>query len=301
MPLSLDGRLDKPFWEGATWTEEFIDIQGEHMPRPRFATRAKMLWDDECFYIGAHLEEPHVWGTLTEHDSVIFHDNDFEVFLDPNGDHHMYAEIEINALNTTWDLLLVRPYRSGGPAVDGFELHGMRTAVHVQGTLNDPSDEDRFWSVEIVIPWKALRQIAGTECPPKPGGQWRVNFSRVQWEHEVVEGAYRKVAGKPEDNWVWSPQGVVDMHRPWMWGVVQFEQSTDVPPRDLQDWEIRTKLVQVYEAQRAFLESHSRYATVLCELGLELPDVDLQALPSIWTATCGRWTIDAEARLRPSR
>ena len=26
-----------------------------------------------------------------------------------------------------------------------------------------------------------------------------------------------------EDNWVWSPQGLVDMHVPERWGVVQFE------------------------------------------------------------------------------
>ena len=59
-----------------------------------------MLWDDDYFYIGAELREPHVWGTLTAHDSVIFHDNDFEVFIDPNGDNHEYYEFEINALGT---------------------------------------------------------------------------------------------------------------------------------------------------------------------------------------------------------
>lgn len=27
----------------------------------------------------------------------------------------------------------------------------------------------------------------------------------------------------PEDNWVWSPQGGVNMHRPELWGEVLFE------------------------------------------------------------------------------
>ena len=45
-----------------------------------------MLWDDTYFYVAAHLEEPHVWGTLTKHDTVIFQDNDFEIFIDPDGD-----------------------------------------------------------------------------------------------------------------------------------------------------------------------------------------------------------------------
>src|SRR5690242_5482876 len=84
--LRIDGRLDDLGWQKAAWTNWFIDIEGARKPRPRFRTRAKMLWDDTYLYVGAELEEPHVWGTLTAHDSVIFHDNDFEVFLNPSGD-----------------------------------------------------------------------------------------------------------------------------------------------------------------------------------------------------------------------
>jgi len=51
-----------------------------------------MLWDDQAVYVAAELEEPHVWATLTQHDSVIFQDNDFEVFLDPDADGHNYGE-----------------------------------------------------------------------------------------------------------------------------------------------------------------------------------------------------------------
>ena len=91
-----------------------------------------MLWDDTYLYVGALLEEPHVWGTLTKHDSVIFKDNDFEIFIDPDGDNHEYYEIEINALNTEWDLFLTKPYRDGGPAINEWEIPGLKTAVHCQ-------------------------------------------------------------------------------------------------------------------------------------------------------------------------
>src|SRR5262249_10094902 len=75
-PVTVDGRLDEMAWRDAPWTEEFVDIEGDRKPRPRFRTRVKMLWDDQFFYVAAEMEEPHVWGTLTEHDAVIFHDND---------------------------------------------------------------------------------------------------------------------------------------------------------------------------------------------------------------------------------
>ena len=39
----LDGNINKPFWEDAPYTDEFLDIQGSHMPLPRFVTRASTL------------------------------------------------------------------------------------------------------------------------------------------------------------------------------------------------------------------------------------------------------------------
>lgn len=222
MPPSMGGRLEGSAWDLAEWTDDFVDIEGDAKPRPRLRTRVKMLWDHEFLYIGAEMEEPHVWATLTEHDSVIFHDNDFEVFIDPDGDALRYFEFEINALNTGWDLYLEKPYRDGGSADNSWEMPGYKSAVHVSGTLNDPSDIDFGWSVTLALPWSAFAEKGGMPCPPNPGDVWRINFSRVEWQVDVVEGRYVKVPNTKEDNWVWSPQGVVDMHQPEQWGYVEF-------------------------------------------------------------------------------
>src|SRR5688572_20030808 len=156
--LIIDGKLDEKSWQAAPWTREFQDIEGPAKPAPRLKTRAKMLWDDTYFYFAAELEEPHVWGTLTQHDAVIFHDPDFEVFIDPDGDRHSYYEFEMNALNTGWDLILKKPYIDGGPAQNEWEIPGLKTAVHIKGSLNNPADTDQSWSVEIAIPWKVLAE-----------------------------------------------------------------------------------------------------------------------------------------------
>lgn len=219
---NLDGSLTDPAWEAAEWTDDFVDIEGDAKPMPRFRTRVKMMWDEEFFYIAAEMEEPHVWATLTEHDSVIFHDNDFEVFIDPDGDAQRYFEFEINALNTGWDLYLAKPYRDGGSADNSWEMPGYRSAIHVKGTLNDPSDVDEGWTVELALPWSAFAENGGMPCPPQNGDTWRVNFSRVEWVVDVIEGRYVKREGLREDNWVWSPQGVIDMHQPEQWGFVEF-------------------------------------------------------------------------------
>lgn len=210
-PILVDGKLDDAMWRQAPWTSDFVDIEGDRKPRPKYRTRAKMLWDDRYLYIAAELEEPDVKATLTEHDSVIFKDNDFEVFLKPRQDTPSYFEFEINALNTGWDLFLPKPYKEGGQADNSWEIDGLKTAVNVQGTLNKPDDKDRGWTVEMAIP---LRSFASKQPVPLPkaGTVWRINFSRVQW-----------TAGKPnEDNWVWSPQGLIDMHVPQRWGYLHF-------------------------------------------------------------------------------
>jgi hypothetical protein len=148
-PVAIDGDLKDAAWAAAPWTDPFADIEGDGKPAPRHKTRVKMLWDDEALYIAAELEEPHVWATLKEHDCVVFNDNDFEVFLDPDGDRHLYGELELNAFNTTWDLLLTKPYRDGGKPVNAWEITGLKTAVKVDGTINDPGDTDKGWTVEI--------------------------------------------------------------------------------------------------------------------------------------------------------
>jgi hypothetical protein len=219
--LKIDGHLDDPAWANAAWTDAFVDILGADHTKPRFRTRVKMLWDDDFLYIAAELEEPDVWATLTAHDSVIFRDNDFEVFLNPTGDMLKYFEFEINALNTGWDLFLPKPYNKGGSADNSWEMPGYKSAIAIDGTLNDPRDRDKGWSLELALPWSAFVERSG-RARPSPGDSWRINFSRVEWQVRVVNGKYEKVPGLRENNWVWSPQGVVNMHVPENWGIVQF-------------------------------------------------------------------------------
>ena len=213
-PIHIDGKLNDPAWKQAEWTTDFVDIEGALKPVPRFRTRAKMLWDDKYLYIAAELEEPDVKATLTQHDSVIFHDNDFEVFIKPLPATPSYYEFEINALNTSWDLFLDKPYNQLGKPDNSWDIQGLKTAVAIQGTLNQPSDKDHGWTLEIAYPLSAFASRQHVP-PPKNGTQWRMNFSRVEW----------KAGQSKEDNWVWSPQGVINMHVPEKWGYLNFRKN----------------------------------------------------------------------------
>jgi hypothetical protein len=260
----VDGRLDDACWEEAPWSKDFVDIRGSAWPVPAHKTRVMMLWGPgDTLYIGAELEEPDLWATYARHDMVIYHENDFEMFIDPDGDNHNYYELEINALGTTWDLLLTRPYRDDGQARDDWEWPGLRSAVHLDGTLNDPSDRDRGWSVELAFPLSDLGNLRGSYQP------WRINFSRVQWHRQVVDGRYFKqrdpVTGDslPEDNWVWSPQGLVAMHYPERWGLLFLSSKSEMVACrgcwNETEVAVGEKLMQVYYAQRRARERGGRF------------------------------------------
>ena len=303
--FTVDGDIKKTAWESAAWTEDFVDIEGAAKTAPRFRTRVKMLWDDDYFYVAAELEEPHVWATLTQHDSVIFQDPDFEVFIDPNGDSHDYYEFEINALNTSWDLRLDKPYKDNGEAFNSWDIPGLRTGVRVQGTLNNASDRDTGWTVEIAFPWKVLKEYAGTPAPPRDGDQWRVDFSRVEWDVRVENAKYVKVPGKKEDNWVWSPQGIIDMHRPEQWGVVQFTTNSSGAAVFTPDsaFPVKRALQGVYYAQRDFQAATGRWARGIDELtkrtgfALDSIPVRLQADPNGYTASASAPGAGGHSRL----
>jgi hypothetical protein len=257
-PPAIGGSLEQGAWAGAPWTDDFVDIEGDRRPRPAYRTRAKMLWDERFLYVGAQLEEPHVWSSLREHDQIVFQDNDFEAFIDPDGDGREYYEIEINARGTVFDLFLHRSYRDGAPAIHEWDVGGaFARSIAFDGTPDDSRDVDRGWTVMLAIPWDAFvpprdpridalpagqrdfGDRARGGAAPRAGDTWRINFSRVQWRHnhERLDAAgarilpaaagdgtpYAKRAGLPEDNWVWTPQWAVDMHLPQHWGRVTFE------------------------------------------------------------------------------
>ncbi|OEK01445.1 hypothetical protein BFP97_07890 [Roseivirga sp. 4D4] len=268
--ISVDGLGTEASWQKASWSEYFVDIEGSKKPAPYHKTRVKMLWDDKYFYFYAEMEEPHIWAKLTERDAVIFHDNDFEIFIDPDGDTHNYYEYEVNAFNTVWDLLLTKPYRDNGHAINNWDIKGLKSAVDIIGTINDPSDQDEGWSLEVAIPWKALKEATRAAVPPRNNDVWRVNFSRVQWETEIKGRSYLKKKNPetdknlPEHNWVWSPQRAIAMHEPEFWGMVVF---FDVPVGENIDFvsdfgseEVRQLLFDVHRQQIALRRKKEPYS-----------------------------------------
>lgn len=243
-PINIDGNLDKIVWKNAITSPRFVDmVTGDP---GIFDTRAAALWDDEHLYLAFWAEEPCVRATLTERDSLLFLENDMEVFID-GGD--CYYELEVNALNKIYEVFFIwkDAFVKGGkfdvPEFDVFkekamtfggdydrsgksfwwgthprklrwafldyDMPGLRTAVNVDGKINDESTIDKGWTLEISIPWQSMKWLAnGRSLPPSEGDVWKMFFGRFQ---------KLMLSGKevlPHPAWAWNKHGIYDTHRP---------------------------------------------------------------------------------------
>jgi len=277
----IDGDITDEVWQKAHWTDLFVDIEGDRKSAPLYQTKVKMLWSDSALFIAAYLQEPHVWATLKSHDAIVYHDNDFEVFIDPDNNTHHYFEIEVNAYNTILDLLMPKPYRNGANALIGYDVAHLKTAVQVRGTLNNSGDKDSSWTVEMAIPFKSL-YMGNYWQPPAEGALWRINFSRVQWQTDVVNGQYDKKRNEkgavlPENNWVWSPQGVVNMHYPERWGYLLFTKKENTVFTLPYDEKRKRFLWLLYYQQKAYQARHGRYASSLVQLNITSTECNIDS------------------------
>jgi hypothetical protein len=250
--LSIDGRLDEESWKNAPKSPRFVDLV-TGVPG-FFETRMAALWDDDYFYAGFWVEESNVQARLAQRDSFIWTENDVELFIAaPDG----YYEFQINALGTIYEvfyiwqdalkkgaffdrpefnLLTHKPDVLGGfqdamrhgkhPrgarwAFMDWDFPGLKTAVFVDGTLNDDRDVDKGWTVELALPWQGMSVLAqGRALPPQDGDVWRMDFSRFEALH------YCGVRAHPDPGWALNRHGLYDSHVPECFSFIHFSEKT---------------------------------------------------------------------------
>ena len=245
-PIRVDGKPDEKCWQKAPRTTRFGDLvsgkPGVH------DTRAAILWDETNVYVAYWAEEPFLHARLTNNNDHIYTDNDVECFI---AGKNSYYEFEINGFNTTYEVFFIwkDAYESAGYAADplfapekmvgfngvGFQNHprgmrlgnfhwhfpGKQTAVFLDGTVNNVSDRDRGWTVEVAFPWKGMEALAKSEgraFPPKNGDVWRMDLSRF---NQYKEAPPANDCG----GWFWSRHGAYDSHIPELFPFITFSTN----------------------------------------------------------------------------
>ena len=245
-PSPIDGHLDEKAWQLAPRTPRYVDIL---TGKPAVhETRAAILWDENNLYVAIKAEEPYVHAKYTTNNSPIYYDNDVEMFIaGPDA----YYEFEMNAYNTTYEVFFIwnDAYERDGFAqaaefsrtnlvpfngvgftnhprggrLGGFDWHfpGKKTAVQIDGTVNNDDDRDRGWTVELAFPWKGMEWLAkgdNRSLPPRDGDVWRIDFSRFNTYKEAPPA-------KDSGGWFWSPHYVWDSHIPECFPYIRFSTN----------------------------------------------------------------------------
>ena len=254
-PPTVDGRLDEAAWRAAT-PIPLADIVTGQAPPFAFAARAKVLWNNERLYVAYEVHDTNVWARITERDAPLlpnfrrYTENLAKLYIDPDGDGRNYVEMHLSpsgALSDKWQAL---PWNKTARKKLGHPLHapaaphwewncdGIAYAVAVQGTLNQPGDEDQGWTAEIAIPFASLKFLAPDRSwPPADGDSWKVHLGRrCQSDPEAKEASY----------WTWPTVGEKDCHRVDTWGCLVFtadEISQAPPPADLPKGRFQWKML----------------------------------------------------------
>jgi hypothetical protein len=203
-PIQIDGRFDEPSWQKLPSTGRFLRTVGGG--RARLDTWAKLLWDDTSLYVAFYCADPDIRSPYKKRDEPLWQADAVEVFIDADGDGKTYVEIQVSPANVLFDSFFSEK-RKG----DLSYTAGIRSSVRVDGTLNQPGDRDRSWTVEMAIPLKDIRNAP--RIPPKIGDTWRANLIRVE-----------RTGGDVDDS-AWSPPGA-DYHNLGAMGKLLF---ADVP------------------------------------------------------------------------
>ncbi len=250
VPIVLDGQLNEASWQAAKASSSFVDLVSGKPTMHQ--THVKILWDREYLYVGYQIEEPNVTAKFLKRDAPIWQDNDIELFVAFD---HAYYELEVNAHGTLYEGLFIwqNEYKKHGfaklPGIDvgnpdvkhqpfngvGYTRHprgkrwaflawdfpGLQSKVHINGTLNQESDTDRGWTVELALPWSGMKIPAHGDdraIPPNESDTWRMDFSRFNQYREPSPA-------RDSGGWALSHHGVWDSHIPEVFAKVTFTES----------------------------------------------------------------------------
>jgi len=213
-PIEINGDLSKAVWQSCEQTSRFVDVV-DGAPA-LYDSRAALLYDDENLYVAFWCEEPFVRAKLTERDSLVFSENDIEVFIDGG---ETYYEFQLNALNTIYEVFYIwkDAYQRGGkydiPAFDllkaqtfggnhdrknetfwhgshprglryiyrDWDFPGIKTAVQVDGEINNDDKPSKGWTAEIAFPWAGMKWLRdGKTTAPSGGDTMKLGLCRYQ-------------------------------------------------------------------------------------------------------------------------
>lgn len=206
-PVVIDGSIEEGEWTGAAPIPFQIPVT---LDSPATPAEGHLLWDAQALYVAITAPDRELMATVAQRDGQTWRDDCLEVFLMPPGDEGIYYNFEINPLGTVYDARNV----DDGPRSAEWNGGGVRIELGLGGTVNDDSDEDRGWTLEMAIPFACFDVLQGDT--PKPGDTWRFHLARYDYAAHYPDG--KELSST-------APLTRVHFHLPEQWNTLVFDDS----------------------------------------------------------------------------
>ncbi len=150
--------------------------------------RVWLRWNDESLFVAAEVEDPMLEATIVN-EGTLWDDDSLEIMFDtawdraagtlPRSDDFKFVVTALNATGVSWGG--IRPAIAWDTPV--------RSAVAIDGTLNQRTDADAGYQLEFEIPW--------TDAFPKPeaGVAWGMNV-QINDRHDGTRRSLRWLGGE---------------------------------------------------------------------------------------------------------
>jgi len=186
---------------------EYADAPTIHVTYPDNGVEAtyRFVWDQDALYAAVEVTDNDLQASETEQDGTLWDDDSVEIMFDTL--HNLGAnqgnddfKIIVNALGTKGDWTALS---------DSGWNPSYEVAVVASGTVNDDSDTDQGYRIEMAIPWDQW----GSTPPPKADDVWGL---------EVV---LNDKPGGSDEQGAWSNANGGTVNDPDGWGTMTFSDE----------------------------------------------------------------------------
>jgi cellulose/xylan binding protein with CBM9 domain len=151
-PIVLDGHLTDPAWlEEAVRTRPFVESGGSSLGHQY--SEARFLWREGQLYVGLYASDEDIRASHDAQDSAVWRDDSFRLAFDDGAREYLF---DVSALGVVADG--VRTKASSRAGFDYAWNSRVRVEHELEGTPNDPSNNDEEWVIEMAIPLASLGQ-----------------------------------------------------------------------------------------------------------------------------------------------
>ncbi|MBN1295075.1 MAG: carbohydrate-binding family 9-like protein [Candidatus Latescibacteria bacterium] len=212
--IVIDGILDESDWASAKSVGDFL-FPWKDKAGDMEQTEVKILWDDTFLYISYRCEDKHIWATHFDTNADTYKDDCVEFFWNPDPEGtQKYNMFEFNAIGN-----MLSVYTGSGESIHEriSRILVPHIAQTVHGTVNDDSDTDTAWVLEVAVRFSDYPELS-KRLKPLPGDMWRVGLNRCGGR-----------GGQTAESWsMWSPPDTEEpkFHVPDFFGKIFFSDKS---------------------------------------------------------------------------